>query len=60
MKIRTNILNKLFQKEGIGSIPSINDLREKELKDELLTANEALALSNFDRFRIAELYQRDL
>ncbi len=55
MKIRTHILNKFFEKEVIGNIPSINDLREKEVNGKLLSETETRALSNFDRFRITEL-----
>lgn len=55
MKIRTSILNKFFEKELVNSLPTINDLREKEFNGETLTEKEALALANFDRFRIAEL-----
>ena len=40
---------------NIKSFTSINDLRELEYRDVDLTHHQRLALTNFDRFRIAEL-----
>lgn len=52
-RIRTN--EKQSIKSGIGILPSINDLREKEFRGESLTSDERVALCNYDKFRIAEL-----
>lgn len=55
MEHRQKTLNRYFAKADIGGTVSINDLREKEMKGELLSLKEKQALANFDRYRIAEL-----
>jgi hypothetical protein len=42
-------------KAELTGIVSINDLRYKEFNNIELSSNEALALRNFDKFRITEL-----
>jgi hypothetical protein len=47
---------KILSSESKDSfVTSINDLREKEFSRAKLTEEEALALCNFDRYRLAEL-----
>lgn len=55
MNIKQENFKKFFAKEAIGGTTSINDLREKEFSDEVLTEEEGRALLNFDRFRLSEL-----
>lgn len=55
MAIQQNIITKESFKAELTGIVSINDLRYKEFNNIELNSTEALALRNFDRFRIAEL-----
>lgn len=52
MKPKTDFLSLLLNKKTTGLVVSINDLRDKEFSGIKLTAEEKLALSNFDRYRI--------
>lgn len=59
METRNNeILSEFFPKTLVTGLTSINDLREKEYSGEDLTKQETLALSNFDRYRIAILNEQ--
>ena len=55
MAIQQNVSNKQSLKTELMGIVSINDLRYKEFNNIELTSKEALALRNFDKFRISEL-----
>lgn len=55
MTLREDLLKKYFTKSDIGGTVSINDLRDREFNGEALSAEERLALSNFDRYRIEQL-----
>lgn len=48
-------VEKTYSKSLIGAHLTINDLREKEFRGERLTAAEAQALQNFDKYRLEEL-----
>jgi hypothetical protein len=52
---KTDFLSLLLNKKTTGLVTSINDLRDKEFSGIKLTADERLALSNFDRYRISVL-----
>lgn len=47
-------INSYLNKET-EKLHSINDLREKELSGEQLSADEKKALANFDKYKISEL-----
>ena len=55
MAIQQNVSTKQSLKTELTGIVSINDLRYKEFNNIELTSEEALALRNFDKFRISEL-----
>lgn len=55
MAIQQNINTKQSLKAEHTGIVSINDLRYKEFNNIELSSEEALALRNFDKFRISEL-----
>lgn len=55
MAIQQNVSTKQSLKTELTGIVSINDLRYKEFNNIELTSKEALALRNFDKFRISEL-----
>ena len=55
MTLREDLLKKYFTKSDIGGTVSINDLRDREFNGEALSAEERIALSNFDRYRIEQL-----
>jgi hypothetical protein len=52
VKPKTDFLSLLLNKKSTGLVVSINDLRDKEFSGIKLSAEEKLALSNFDRYRI--------
>lgn len=52
MTFREDLLKKYFVKSDIGGTVSINDLRDREFNGESLSAEEKVALANFDRYRI--------
>lgn len=52
VEMKTEFLNALLSKKQTGLVTSINDLRDKEFSGNKLSAEEKLALSNFDRYRI--------
>lgn len=52
MENKSDFLSILLNKKTTGLVASINDLRDKEFSGMKLTAEERLALSNFDRYRI--------
>jgi hypothetical protein len=52
MTFREDLLKKYFAKSDIGGTVSINDLRDREFNGESLSAEEKVALANFDRYRI--------
>ena len=52
MTLREDLLKKYFAKSDIGGTVSINDLRDREFNGEPLSAEEKVALANFDRYRI--------
>ncbi len=55
MAIQQKLSLKQSMKAELTGIVSINDLRYKEFNNIELNSEEALALRNFDRFRISEL-----
>ncbi len=55
MKNRKEIYENYFAKQDAGDEITINDLRDKEFRNERLTEEEGVALINFDRFRLSEL-----
>lgn len=55
MAIQQNTSTRQSLKVEMTGIVSINDLRYKEFNNIELSSEEALALRNFDKFRIAEL-----
>lgn len=48
-------MSRLLNKKQGGLVTSINDLRDKEFSGMRLTAEERLALSNFDQYRLTVL-----
>ncbi len=56
MENRKDIYKNYFAKvDSAGDEVTINDLRDKEFRNEKLSEEEAHALLNFDRFRLSEL-----
>ena len=55
MKNRKDIYKNYFASQPDGDEITINDLRDKEFKNERLSEEEAVALINFDKFRLGEL-----
>ncbi len=55
MESKTDFLSKLLSKKGDALATSINDLRDREFSGVKLSADEKLAVSNFDRYRISVL-----
>lgn len=55
MDPKSDFLSRLLNKRSTGLAESINDLRDKEFSGIRLSAEERLALSNFDRYRITVL-----
>ena len=52
MEYKSDLLSLLLNKKSTGLVVSINDLRDKEFSGIKLSAEEKLALANFDRYRI--------
>ena len=52
MEYKSELLSLLLNKKSTGLVVSINDLRDKEFSGIKLSAEERLALANFDRYRI--------
>jgi hypothetical protein len=52
MTLKEDLLKKYFAKSDIGGTVSINDIRDREFNGESLSAEEKVALANFDRYRI--------
>lgn len=57
MNQRQEIYKNYFANKAEGETVCINDLRDKEFRNEQLTEEEMQAILNFDRFRLAELNQ---
>lgn len=55
MENKSDFLSILLNKKTTGLVTSINDLRDKEFSGIKLSADERLALSNFDSYRIQVL-----
>ncbi len=55
MKPQRSNISEQAQQDSIKGFVSINDLRERDFKDETLNPNERLALKNFDRYRLTIL-----
>jgi hypothetical protein len=55
MAIQQKLTVRQSIKAELTGIVSINDLRYKEFNNIELNSSEALALRNFDKFRISEL-----
>ena len=55
MENRRDIYKNYFANEIVGDEITINDLRDREFRNEKLTEEETQALLNFDRFRLTEL-----
>lgn len=52
MENKIDFLSLLLNKKSTGLAESINDIRDKECSGIKLTAAEASALSNYDKYRI--------
>ncbi len=52
---KPDFLSLLLNKKSTGLAESINDIRDKEFSGIKLSAEETLALSNYDRYRISVL-----
>lgn len=59
MENRADLYKNFFTEQNGGEVISINDLRDKEFRGELLTEEEQQAIKNFDRFRLIELSRID-
>jgi hypothetical protein len=55
MNQRQEVYKNYFATKGAEDTTCINDLRDREFKNEKLTEEEMQALLNFDRFRLSEL-----
>ena len=55
MENRSDIYKKYFANQNTGDEITINDVRDKEFRNEILSEEEAQALLNFDRYRLSEL-----
>ena len=55
MENRKDIYKNYFATQPDGDEITINDLRDKEFRSERLSEEEAVALINFDKFRLGEL-----
>ncbi|HEV7230195.1 MAG TPA: hypothetical protein VGO45_02635 [Bacteroidia bacterium] len=55
MNKETQKLLQKFAKSAIGGSVSINDLSDREFSGKPLSAEERLALSNFEKYRLAKL-----
>lgn len=55
MNKRQEIYKNFFENKEAGETICINDLRDKEYKNEFLADEEMQAILNFDRFRLTEL-----
>lgn len=55
MNKRQEIYKNFFDNKGTEETVCINDLRDKEFRNERMTEEEMQALINFDRFRLTEL-----
>jgi hypothetical protein len=55
MNKRQEIYKNFFANKGTEETICINDLRDKEFKNERMTEEEMQAIINFDRFRLTEL-----
>jgi hypothetical protein len=52
---REEIYKNYITNKEVGDVITITDLKAKEFRNEKLTEEEAQAILNFDRFRLAEL-----
>lgn len=55
MNNRQEIYKNYFATKDFSNPVTISDLKAKEFRDEKLSEEEAQAVLNFDRFRLAEL-----
>jgi hypothetical protein len=55
MNNRQEIYKNYFATKDFSNPVTITDLKTKEYRDEKLSEDEAQAILNFDRFRLAEL-----
>ena len=55
MNQRLEIYKNHFANKDANGVICINDLREKEFRNEKLTEEQMQAILNFDRFKLAEL-----
>ncbi len=55
MNNRQQIYKKFFEGKNFENPNTINDLKEKEFRNEKLSEEEEQAILNFDRFRLNEL-----
>jgi hypothetical protein len=55
MKNRQDIYKEFFDNKNFENPITISDLKAKEFRDDKLSEEEAQAILNFDRFRLAEL-----
>ena len=55
MKDRKNIYKNYFIRQNTGDEITINELRDKESRNENLSEEQAQALLNFEKFRLSEL-----
>ena len=59
MKGETKLLKDFFTKKTIGGEISVNDLNEKEFSGQKLSAEEKLAIKNYNNYRIKLLNSQD-
>lgn len=59
MDFKSDITKRFFTKSDIGSIESINDLRDKEFSGKSLSAEEKFALANYDKYRLSILNSQE-
>ncbi len=55
MNKRQEIYKNFFENKEAGETTCINDLRDKEFRNEKMSEEEIQAILNFDRFRLTEL-----
>ena len=55
MENRSDIYKKYFANQNTGDEITINEVRDKEFRNNVLSGEEAQALLNFDRYRLSEL-----
>ena len=57
-KQNSNNIKSLLKQNSLKNFVSINDLRDKEYNNTLLSHDERIALKNYDRYRVKCLSQK--